>query len=402
MGKGIFLNIPSTGHINPSLAVISELVNCGEDIIYVLTDEYEAKVKQTGARFVPYPQITELIQINEIAASGNIPRNAHTLVQIGEQLLPFVIDLIDREQPDYLIYDSLCGWGLMASRKFPHLPSVATFSTFVVDIKSPPPLGIRDIIKTAGQLLGEIGGYWQTRRRIQQQFGISSVGLMEAVSSQAQMNLVYTSRQFQPGGNSYGDSYKFVGPCIAERHDSLDFPQDFLDNKPLIYISLGTVNNANLDFFKNCVQAFKDFPAYFVMSIGKQQRLESIGEIPNNFLIRNFVPQLEVLKHTDVFVTHGGLNSVHEGLLENVPLIVIPQQVEQGIIGRQVVKFGAGKSLPRSFTIQQLRETVQDVLKNHASYRQEASRLGHSLSHAGGAKQAVDEILRFVNYKKLK
>jgi len=108
------------------------------------------------------------------------------------------------------------------------------------------------------------------------------------------------------------------------------------------------------------------------------------------------VPQLEVLKHADVFITHGGLNSVHEGLLENVPLVLVPQQVEQAIVVKQVVKFGAGKSLAKKATLEELRTSVQEILDNK-TYSQYAKQLGQSFNSAGGAEQAVNDILHFVN-----
>jgi UDP:flavonoid glycosyltransferase YjiC (YdhE family) len=41
--------------------------------------------------------------------------------------------------------------------------------------------------------------------------------------------------------------------------------------------------------------------------------------IPANFIVRPSVPQLEVLQGTDIFITPGDLNSVHEGLYYGVP-----------------------------------------------------------------------------------
>ena len=80
MTKGLFLNIPSTGHINPSLPVIHELVARGEEIIYVLTENYRTQVEATGARFIAYPDIPNISRLNELASSGNIPQNANMLV----------------------------------------------------------------------------------------------------------------------------------------------------------------------------------------------------------------------------------------------------------------------------------------------------------------------------------
>ena len=41
-----------------------------------------------------------------------------------------------------------------------------------------------------------------------------------------------------------------------------------------------------------------------------------------------------------VFVTHGGMNSMMEGLANKVPLVVLPQQVQQLIIGSAVAERG--------------------------------------------------------------
>ena len=61
------------------------------------------------------------------------------------------------------------------------------------------------------------------------------------------------------------------------------------------------------------------------MSIGKNINIKDLGDIPVNFNIYNHVPQLQVLKETDIFITHGGLNSINEGIiLQNLPFIIIP------------------------------------------------------------------------------
>jgi anthraniloyl-CoA monooxygenase len=72
---------------------------------------------------------------------------------------------------------------------------------------------------------------------------------------------------------------------------------------------LGTINNLNLDFYKIVFQAFADYPAQFILSVGKNTAIAELGVMPDNFIVRNYVPQLDVLQHADAFITHGGMNT---------------------------------------------------------------------------------------------
>ncbi len=60
-------------------------------------------------------------------------------------------------------------------------------------------------------------------------------------------------------------------------------------------------------------------------SVGTQTQIAELGDTPTNFIVRNYEPQLEVLQHAKLFITHGGMNSTSEGLYYGVPLIVLPQ-----------------------------------------------------------------------------
>ncbi len=65
--------------------------------------------------------------------------------------------------------------------------------------------------------------------------------------------IVYTSKEFQPMVETFSDKYYFVGPSVSNEVYTVE-----LKKKKQIYISLGTVNNKNNEFYKNCIQAFKD------------------------------------------------------------------------------------------------------------------------------------------------
>ena len=65
--------------------------------------------------------------------------------------------------------------------------------------------------------------------------------------------IVYTSKEFQPMVDTFSDKYYFVGPSVAD----VTVEKELMEGKK-IYISLGTVNNKNLSFYKNCIEAFRD------------------------------------------------------------------------------------------------------------------------------------------------
>ena len=90
----------------------------------------------------------------------------------------------------------------------------------------------------------------------------------------------------------------------------------------IAYIPLGTVVKGAVSFFQNCLEAFRNENVDVIISVGEKFDCRKLKNIPSNIHIYNFVPQLEVLKIADVFVTHGGMNSVSETLVYGTPMVV--------------------------------------------------------------------------------
>jgi MGT family glycosyltransferase len=111
--------------------------------------------------------------------------------------------------------------------------------------------------------------------------------------------------------------------------------------EPLVYLSLGTLHRASTSFFRQFLAEFASMPARFVISTGSPIDREALGTVPPNCVLQPSFPQLAVLQHAALFITHGGMNSVLEGLVYGVPLLVIPQHVEQLVLGLKVAAWGA-------------------------------------------------------------
>ena len=150
--------------------------------------------------------------------------------------------------------------------------------------------------------------------------------------------------------------------------------------------------NENIAFYRACMDALGGSANQVVMSVGRSTPIEALGSIPENFIVRNFVPQLELLPRAALFITHAGMNSVHEGLYYNLPLILTLQQMERRIVATRIEDLGAGVRLSRAApSAAEIAARVQRMM-SEPTYRDHASIIGESLRAAGGPPRAVDEI----------
>lgn len=88
----------------------------------------------------------------------------------------------------------------------------------------------------------------------------------------------------------------FVGPSITSRQDPGSFPFAELEGETVIVISMGTIFNQQKELYHMCIEALKDFDGKVVMAVGKSTDPADLGTIPDHFIVRPYIPQLEVLK----------------------------------------------------------------------------------------------------------
>jgi hypothetical protein len=236
------------------------------------------------------------------------------------------------------------------------------------------------------------------RRGMAQEFGQENSG---GITEFADLNIVFTSKAFHPENNFVDGRFRFVGPSLNAATRDGTFPFEQLQDGPKVYISLGTVNHLDLAFYQAVFTAFAHYPAQFILSVGKNTDIEQLGSIPDNFIVCNYVPQLDILQRVDAFITHGGMNSVHEGLYYGVPEIAVPHHFEQLLNGKRVAQTMTGILLgdKRPYgrvTAAELRHSLDEILHN-PQYRQNAQRIGQTLKEAGGYLQAVEEIEAYMH-----
>jgi MGT family glycosyltransferase len=126
-------------------------------------------------------------------------------------------------------------------------------------------------------------------------------------------------------------------------------------------------------------------------------KAEKLGSIPDNIFIYPFVPQLEILKQTSVFITHGGMNSVNESIYYGVPMLVMPVGNDQPAVARQIETLHMGKRLSKKhLTPEILADNAMNIL-NDDSYKKSIQIFQKSMLNAGGNNQIAEEILEYLS-----
>ena len=398
MGKAVFFNIPAHGHVNPTLPAVRELVRRGESIIYYGLDEFRQVIEATGASFRAYGDLSESVRFDFGTTDrryANLWGLAEVMMEFCERSLPFLVEATARDAPDYILHDFTCIWGKYVSQIL-CIPAITTIPQFPVNMKRRPepyPGMFGDTLRMLATGIPSLIRFWRIGKRISEAHSVERLGVLDMLASHEDLNIVFTSRYFQPYADDFDESFEFVGPSIAARDETLDFSMDH-GSGPLVYISLGTVFNVNPAFYGQCVEAFRDTDRRVVLSVGAQVDVDRLPQIPDNFVVRNYVPQLQILREADVFITHGGMNSVSEGLWYGVPLVVIPQAADQFFVAQRVEALQAGAVLyNRDVSPAALRSIVDRAISDE-TLRANSARIGESFREAGGYERAADVILR--------
>jgi len=190
----------------------------------------------------------------------------------------------------------------------------------------------------------------------------------------------------------------YVGCLVGERASNRSaFPWHLLDlNKPLVYVSLGTIHN-NIDYvYAQIIQALREMDVQFIVARGKWQKPEQEVEVLSNGIVVSYAPQLEILKRCRVFINHAGINSVMESLSYAVPLVLLPVSNDQPGMAARAVAAGVAVALRKQqWRKKDIKKAVEQVMSS-PSYYQKAKLIATEITALGGEACAADLIINWV------
>lgn len=390
MKKIVFFSIPARGHTNPTLGVVKELVARGNRVWYYSYEMMRKEIEATGATFVPCDDYVGELKISE----KDTPRFGKDLAFSVKVLVDTTLAL-DRKvcndmaeiRPHCIVSDSMALWGKAVALKL-GIPFVSSNTTFAFNRYSAKLM--KHNFGELTRMLLAIPRITKDLKRLQRN-GYPVKNVLDIIGSDENAHtVVYTSPEFQPCSETFSDKYAFVGPSVRPATETIHKTK----NK-LIYISMGTVNNCLINFYKNCVVALKNTDYRVIMSVGNLVSSQEFGDLPENISLYPHIDQIAVLEKADVFLSHCGMNSVNESLFFGVPLVMFPQTAEQQGVSERVLQLGAGIRLHKTDS-KSIISAINEVLTNK-TYKEKAEEIAMGFKNCSGAKGAADKIIAVCN-----
>lgn len=389
----LFVVPPFTGHVNPTVAVGSELVARGHEVAWSGVPGATEALLPDGARF--FSAVPDEVASYVADAGERRPdaRGAAAFKFLMEEvLLPLADHMVDGVAaavasfgPDVLVVDqqALAG-AVVARRDGLRWATSATTSAELVD----PLGGLPKVAEAMHQL----------RVELQVRHGVPpAVAAAGDLRLSPQLVLAYTVEDLTGPltGTPAGEvPVSFVGPCAVGRTEDLgSFPWERLsssDEVPNVLVSLGTLNaEVGERFWAAAAEAFRDRPWIGVFVAPDAL----VSDPPPNVIVRARVPQLALLPHLSAVVSHAGHNTVCETLAAGLPLVVAPIRDDQPVVADQVVRAGAAVRV-RFARVKpdELAAAIEQALGADPSLRAAAVRIRSSFAAAGGPAAAADAL----------
>ncbi len=323
----------------PHLAVVHELTRRGHRVSYLVSGHLSGLVRPTGADVIACTSVLPGAPgAPESFAEADPVAGMRMFLDEAVHVLPQVHAALDADRPDLMLYDigGMAGpvaaeqWGVPSAQLSPSEVAWEGYHDDMAEILDPI------LNSPSGLAYRQMFDDWLTDSRSGLTF--------DDVTGVPRRCLALIPRVMQRNADRVGDRYRFVGPCIDPRRAG---PRDWTPpngDGPLALLAFGTAYTERADVYRNVIEALNGQGWRLVLSTGRA-KADDLGPVPDWVQLRESVPQPAVLQLADCFITHAGMGSCTEGLWFGVPMVAIPQAVDQPANGARLETIGVGRHL---------------------------------------------------------
>jgi hypothetical protein len=335
--KILIFTIPNDGHLNILRRVIRDH-HASHTFGLVLVDQ-----KNTPPDLTDVP--AEVFTPRRSESFVNTP--ASQVFERVAEVLEECLDVAREFDPDLVLYDFCALEGyfigqILGIRSWSSIPGMIG------------PLADREYLDSSlasNANQNAIAAMWDNHRVAVNQPAVELIS--NSLHMPAERNLLWSFPSVTPHDfltNRASAEYQFAG----YPHDGHPRLQRLADTPPLVYLSFGTevmdnlwpAQEATRTGVRQCVAGLaRRWAPLGIDVVFATQGQTVLDDYPPSWTVHGNVDQQQVLSRADVFVTHGGSNSVHESLLYKVPMVVTPFFGDQALAGRRVDEMGVGIGL---------------------------------------------------------
>ena len=405
----------SPGHLNPMNSLGRELARRGHRVVVANIPEAGAAVLASGLEFLPigredYPagSLRELQdRVGRLRGWAAVRYTLKIMSRFGEMILRDAPDAFRSVGVDLLLVDQAAPGGTTVADHLgvPYV-TVANALMFNVEWDIPPAAtswlpsrsafgrarnfllfaSLRVLIAPLVRTINERRAAWGLPPRPDPIDWFSP--LAEVCQQPAEFE--FPRRELPP-------HFHFTGPFQDPKARApVPFPFEALDGRPLVYASMGTLQNRLLWIFRAIAEACDGLGVQLVISLGGSADPGVLGPLPGSPTVVRAAPQLELLDRARLTITHAGMNTTLESLARGVPMVAIPITNDQPGVAARIAWTGTGLVVPPSrLTARTLRKAITRVL-SEPSFTAQAARLREAIARSGGASKAADVVERLL------
>lgn len=412
--KIAFVPVSAPGHLNPTTALARRLQARGHKVVLISLPDAERYAHAAGLPFVPfgaedYPAGTLRKIVGEMSKLKGQDAVEFTL-RVGAKMLQATYADLPRSlreaRADAVVLDHA---QLSAGLVPMHLgmPFVNISNALHSDFSGSTPLNIfawphETTPEARARNVAGLSKYLQSLepiRAIMREYAEKNRLMVDWKDSYAATSklawLTQVPREFDFPSDHWPSSFHYTGPFHdGEGRVPSEFPWEQLTGEPLIYASMGTLQNGLEPVFSTIAEAVgKSAPAMqLVLSIGHSLDAKEIRSLPASAIVVKNAPQVELLKLASLCITHAGLNTVLESLAQGVPMVAIPITNDQPGVAARIAYTKTGKFVPvHELTVDRLSALIDEVMRS-TEYRKNALTMKRSIARTNGMDKAADLI----------
>ncbi|WP_030455863.1 macrolide family glycosyltransferase [Herbidospora cretacea] len=375
--------VPAHGHVNPSLALLAELVKRGHRVTFPTTSHFVDAITTAGAEPLLHDSVFPEPGKPWPYADDDILMAFKSFFDEAVHVLPQMERLYADDRPDLVLYDIGGYAGHALARKW-GIPVIQLSPTYVgwEGWAEEVAAGIEELVRSVPGGDDYYAGFaaWLAGNGIDIPY--------QDFTGRPERCIALIPKVLQPNADRVSPKVAFVGPTFTDRAHQGTWVSP--GDKPVVLVSLGSAFTDRPGFYRNCVEAFSGLGWHVVLQIGATVDPAVLGDVPADVEVHPWVPQLAILSQASAFVTHAGMGGTMEGLYHGVPMIAVPQAADQFQNADRLVELGVGVHIPtEEATPERLRQALLDLTSDDAVAARLAA-ITTELRAAGGTARAAD------------